>query len=223
MAELVITIDGPAGSGKSSTAKLLAARLGAAFIDTGAIYRAATLAAMQNRCDLNDVAQLEKIIDSTDFKFEIKDGRMSVKINNSDITEKIRDPQLTANIHFIASVPSLRSRLVKMQRAFAAEHEKIVAEGRDQGTVVFPDADFKFFLTADAAQRAKRRAKELTENGYKVDLNNLQREIENRDRQDSTRKVSPLTPAADAVTIDTTSLTLEQVVDKILERVKKND
>ncbi|MFA5292419.1 MAG: (d)CMP kinase [Phycisphaerae bacterium] len=223
MAELIITIDGPAGSGKSSTAKLLAARIGAAFLDTGAIYRTATLAAMQNRCDLGNIARLEEIIDSTDFKFEIKDGKMAAKINNSDVTEKIRDPQVTANVHFIASVQSLRSRLVKKQRAFAAEHEKIVAEGRDQGTVVFPDADFKFFLTADAGQRAKRRAKELTENGYKVDLNSLQEEIEKRDRQDSTRKVSPLTPAADAITVDTTSLTLQQVVDKILERIKKND
>lgn len=221
MAKLVITIDGPAGSGKSSTAKLVAEKLNAAFLDTGAMYRSVTLAAMQTNCDFNDVEQLEKIIDSADFKFEIKAGQMTAKINGSDVTEKIRDPKVTANVRFVASQPSLRDRLVKMQRAFAAEYEKIVTEGRDQGTVVFPDADFKFFLTADNAQRAKRRAKELTENGYKVELNNIQQEIEQRDRHDTTRKVAPLVAASDAITIDTTSLTLEQVVQKILGLITK--
>jgi cytidylate kinase len=221
MAKLVITIDGPAGSGKSSAAKLLAARIGAAFLDTGAMYRAATLAAMQNRCDLKDIKQLEKIIDDTNFKFEMKSGQMAVKINGSDVTEEIRDPQVTANVHFIASASSLRERLVRMQREIAAEHEKIVTEGRDQGTVAFPDAEFKFFLTADSAKRAKRRAEELTENGHKVDINKLQEEIEKRDKQDSTRKIAPLVPASDAVTIDTTSLTLQQVVEKILGLIKK--
>jgi cytidylate kinase len=221
MAELLITIDGPAGSGKSSVAKLLASKLGAAFLDTGAMYRAATLAAMQRGCDLGDLSKLEEIIDKTDFKFEIDAGRMTVKINGDDITEQIRAPKVTENVHFIASEPSLRQRIVPMQRAFAGRYEKIVAEGRDQGTVVFPNANFKFFITADAEERAKRRAKELTEKGYKVDLDKLRQEIEKRDRQDSTRKVSPLIAAADAITIDTSSLTLEQVVGKILELLKK--
>jgi len=223
MTKLLITIDGPAGSGKSSVAKLLAAKLGAAFLDTGAMYRAAALAAMQNGCDLNDTAQLEKIIDSTDFKFEIEDGQMTVKINNSDVTEQIRDPQVTANVRFVASAPSLRDKLVKMQRAFAAGYEKIVTEGRDQGTVAFPNAGFKFFLTADAAERAKRRAKELAQKGHKVDINKLQQEIENRDKLDSTRKIAPLAAAADAITVDTTSLTLGQVVEKIFRLIKNND
>jgi cytidylate kinase len=221
MAKLVITIDGPAGSGKSSAAKLLAERIGAAFLDTGAMYRAATLAAMQSGCELTDVTELEKIIDGANFKFEIKAGQMAVKINNSDVTEEIRDPQVTANVHFVASIPSLRQRLVQMQRDFADKHEKIVTEGRDQGTVAFPNADFKFFLTADSAQRAKRRAKELTQNGHKVDINKLQAEIEMRDKQDSTRKIAPLVPAADAKLVDTASLTLLQVVDKILELIRK--
>ncbi|MGD0784313.1 MAG: (d)CMP kinase [Sedimentisphaerales bacterium] len=221
MAKLVITIDGPAGSGKSSTAKLLAARIGAAFLDTGAMYRAATLVAMRNRCDLNDIKQLEKIIDETIFEFGMKSDQMAVKINGSDVTEEIRDPQVTANVHFIASAPTLREKLVRMQREIAAEYEKIVTEGRDQGTVAFPDAEFKIFLTADSAQRAKRRAKELAQNGHKVDINKLQEEIEKRDRQDSTRKIAPLIPAADAKLVDTTSLTLEQVVDKILGLIKK--
>jgi len=216
MAKLVITIDGPAGGGKSSTAKLLATKLGAAFLDTGAMYRAATLAAMRKNCDFNNVVQLVKIIDDTDFQFEITSGQIIVKINGSNATEDIRSPQVTANVRFIANEPSLREKLVAAQRAFAARYEKIVTEGRDQGTVVFPNADFKFFLTADNAERAKRRAKELAESGYKIDVNKLQQEIESRDKQDTTRKVAPLAAAADAITIDTTHLTLEQVVEKML-------
>ncbi|MCE5341148.1 MAG: (d)CMP kinase [Planctomycetaceae bacterium] len=221
MNRLIITIDGPAGSGKSSTAKLLAAKLNALFLDTGAMYRAVTLAAMQSNCDFNDVAQLENIIDSTNFEFKIQDGVMVVKINGIGATEKIRDPKVTANVHYIASQASLRGRLVKLQREFAACSEKIVTEGRDQGTVVFPDANLKIFLTADNTQRTKRRALELAQNGYKVDIGSLQKEIENRDLQDTSRKVAPLTPAKDAVLLDTTNLTLEQVVEEILGLVKK--
>ena len=218
--KLVITIDGPAGSGKSSTAKLLAKKISAAFLDTGAMYRAATLAAMQAGCRLDDVSALEKIIDNTDFKFEIAAGSMAVKIDGSDVTEKIRDPQITDNVRFVASEPSLRQRLVKMQRAFAGERQKIVTEGRDQGTVVFPDADFKFFLTAQAEARTKRRAAELTEKGLQVDVSELRRDIEKRDVSDQNRKTAPLVPAKDAVIIDNTDLTLEQTVDRIMEVVK---
>jgi cytidylate kinase len=221
MAKLIITIDGPAGSGKSSTAKLLAAKLNADFLDTGAMYRAVTLAAMQKACDFNDISELERIADSTKFEFSIQAGVMIVKINGFDVTEKIRDPEVTANVKFVASQPTLRDRLVKMQRQFASRCEKIVTEGRDQGTVVFPDANLKIFLTADNKQRAKRRALELVQNGYKVDINNLQSEIEKRDLLDTSRKVAPLAAAADAVVLDNTNLSLEQVVEKILELVKK--
>jgi cytidylate kinase len=219
MAKLIITIDGPAGSGKSSTAKLLAAKLKADFLDTGAMYRAVTLASMQKSCDFNDVSQLERIADDTKFEFATWAGVMVVKINGRDVSEKIRDPKVTANVKYIASQPALRDRLVKMQRAFAARCEKIVTEGRDQGTIVFPNANLKIFLTADNVERAKRRGLELSQNGYKVDLSNLQNEMENRDLQDTSRKVAPLVPAADAVVLDNTNLTLQQVVDKILELV----
>lgn len=221
MDKLIITIDGPAGSGKSSTAKLLAARLNASFLDTGAMYRAATLAAMQSNCDLSSIAQLENIIDNTDFEFKVKDGVMTVGINGADVTEKIRDPKVTANVHYIASQASLRQKLVELQRKFAGDCEKIVTEGRDQGTVVFPDANLKIFLTADNAERAKRRSLELSQKGYKVDISGLEKEIEERDLRDTSRTVAPLTPARDAVLLDTTHLTLEQVVEKILELVKK--
>lgn len=218
--KLVITIDGPAGSGKSSTAKLLAKKIGAAFLDTGAMYRAATLAAIRAGCRLDDVSALGNIIDNTDFKFEISSGQTIVKINGIDVSEKIRDPQITDNVRFVASEPALRQRLVKMQRAFAGECQKIVTEGRDQGTVVFPDADFKFFLTAQAEARTKRRAAELTEKGLRVNTGELQRDIEKRDASDKNRKTAPLVPAKDAVIIDNTELTLEQTVGRIMEVVK---
>jgi cytidylate kinase len=220
MAKLIITIDGPAGVGKSSTAKRLAQKLGAAFLDTGAMYRAATLAAMQSGCKLDDIAALEKIIDATAFKFQLTGRQMTVKINNTDVTERIRDVNVTDNVHFIASAPSLRDRLVKMQRQFASEQRKIVTEGRDQGTVVFPNADYKFFLTADAEKRTKRRADELMERGIKVDTGRLRQDIEKRDASDRNRDTAPLVPAKDAVIIDNTNLTLDQTVTKIMEIVK---
>lgn len=222
MPKLIITIDGPAGSGKSTTARLLAEKIGAAFLDTGAMYRAVTVAAMKSQLDLANVETLEKLIDSADFKFEITNNQMAVKINNKDVTEQIRDPKVTENVRFIASQPSLRSRLVKMQQNFAQKYQKIVTEGRDQGTVVFPDADYKFFLTADSAQRTKRRAEELTEKGLKVDLTKLRKEIEIRDTADKNRNTGPLVPAKDAVIIDNTNLTLEQTVNEILKIINKN-
>jgi cytidylate kinase len=223
MPKPIITIDGPAGSGKSTTARLLAEKIGAAFLDTGAMYRAVTLAAMQNQLDLANVETLEKLIDSTDFKFAIANNQMAVKINNKDVTEQIRDPKVTENVRFIASQPSLRSRLVKMQQIFAQKYQKIVTEGRDQGTVVFPDANYKFFLTANSAQRTKRRAKELTQKGLKVDLAKLRKEIEIRDTADKNRDTGPLVPAKDAVIIDNTNLTLEQTVNEILKIITKKN
>ena len=187
------------------------------------MYRAATLAAMLKQADLNDVKTLEKLIDNTDFKFDISNNQMTVKINNKDVTEQIREPLVTENVHFIASVPSLRNRLVQMQRNFAEKYQKIVTEGRDQGTIVFPNADYKFFLTAQTAQRAKRRAKELAGKGHKVDLNKLQQEIEKRDADDKNRDTGPLVPAKDAIIIDNTNLTLQQTVNKILNFIKSND
>ncbi len=223
MSKLVITIDGPAGSGKSTAAKLLAAKIGAAFLDTGAMYRAVTVAAMQKQLDLADVKAIENLIDSTDFQFEIAKGRMAVKINGQCATEQIRDPKVTKNVHFIASQPSLRSRLVQMQRDFAQNHQKIVTEGRDQGTVVFPDADYKFFLTANSLERAKRRAEELTRKGHKMDLAKLHSDIESRDESDKKRDTGPLIAAKDAVIIDNTDFTPEQTLNEILKTINKND
>jgi cytidylate kinase len=226
MADLIITIDGPAASGKSTAARLLAQKLGASYLDTGAMYRAVTLAAMQNGIDLKDEQELLEVIQKNNFQFRGEKGEMKVCIDDGDVTEQIRSPQVTANARYIASAPRVREKLVQMQRQFAAEQQSIVTEGRDQGTVAFANADIKFFLIADTKERARRRQAELvikggTESAEETDLPQVQKDIEERDKSDRNRTVGPLKPAEDAVVIDTTNLTIEQVVDKLLSCVKE--
>ncbi len=220
MAKLVITIDGPAASGKSTVARMLAEKIGASFLDTGAMYRAVTIAAMQADIDMADERKLLDVLEKSKFVFDIKNGVMTASVNGVDITEEIRRPEVTENVHYVASASKLRAKLVEMQRQFAANHEKIVTEGRDQGTVAFADADIKFFLTATVAERARRRCAELRAKGEKVDSQQIEKDIEQRDKRDRDRAVGPLKPAADAVIVDTTNLTVEQVVQKLLGFVK---
>jgi cytidylate kinase len=222
MADLIVTIDGPAASGKSTVARLVAERLGASFLDTGAMYRAVTLAAMQAGVDMNDEKKLLKVLSDNEFKFAAGEKQMFVSINGINVTERLREPMVTANARYIASSPGLRTKLVQMQRQFAAGEQKIVTEGRDQGTVAFPNAGVKFFLTAAITTRAERRQTELRETGSNESLEQIQKAIEKRDKSDENRTVGPLKPAADAVVIDTTDLSIEQVVQRILDRIKKN-
>jgi len=217
---LVITIDGPAASGKSTVAQRLAKKLGASFLDTGSMYRAVTLAAMHAGVDMEDEEKLLEVMRKRDFRFSAEQDKMAVFINGVDVTEQIRQPQVTANAHYIAAKSSLRAELVRMQRQFAAEHKKIVTEGRDQGTVAFDDADIKFYLTADARERARRRQAELQAKGGVQSLEQIQENIEQRDKSDESRSVGPLKPARDAIVIDTTNLSLEQVVEKVLRCVE---
>jgi len=220
MADLIITIDGPAASGKSTVAKLLAEKLGASFLDTGAMYRAVTLAAIEAKVDIRNEEKLLEIIQTTDFQFSVRQGQMAVYIDGVDVTEQIRQPLVTASARHIASKASLREKLVDKQRQFAAGQKKIVTEGRDQGTVAFPDADIKFYLIADLLERAKRRQAELRAKGLDVNLEQIQWTIEERDKSDENRSVGPLKPAPDAIVIDTTDLSVEQVVEKILRCVE---
>jgi cytidylate kinase len=224
MADLVVTIDGPAGSGKSTMARLLSERLDATFLDTGAMYRAVTLAAVRDGVDLSDERQVLDVVQRHRFDFEAAQGKMLVRIDGQDVTESIRDPELTAKVRHIAAAPRIREQLVTMQRAFASHHDKIVTEGRDQGTVVFPDARVKFFLTADPAERARRRAAELQAKGAVVDMEQLRQAIDARDKSDENRAVGPLKAAPDAVRIDTTDSSIEQSVERIYlaveERIK---
>jgi cytidylate kinase len=220
MSNLIVTIDGPAASGKSTVARLLAKKLGASFLDTGAMYRAVTLAAMQAGVDLKE-EELLGIINKTKFQFSIKQGRLAVCIDGVDVTEQIRQPQVTTNARYIASAPKVRESLVQMQREFAAKQEKIVTEGRDQGTVAFSDADIKFYLTAEPGTRAKRRQAELRIKGVNETLEQVQKSIEERDKTDQSREAGPLKPAEDAVIVDTTYLNIEEVVAKLLGYVNE--
>ncbi len=222
MASLIITIDGPAASGKSTVARLLAEKLAATFLDTGAMYRAVTLAAIQAGVDLSDEEKLLDVLDNRNFQFAGKKSKMTVCIDGVDVTELIREPKVTANARHIASAARLRAKLVQMQRQFAAGEEKLVTEGRDQGTVAFSNADIKFFLTAETGERAKRRQAELQAKGISESLEQIQRAIEERDKSDQSRAVGPLKPANDAIVVDTTNLSIEQVVEKLFGYVEEN-
>jgi cytidylate kinase len=221
MANLIVTIDGPAASGKSTAARLLAQRLKGVFLDTGAMYRAVTWAALQAGKDLKDESQLLEVLDGSRFEFSIQAGKMTARVNGVDVTGQIRRSDVTANARYIASASKVRERLVKMQRDFSASEEKIVTEGRDQGTVAFPEADVKFYLVAETSERARRRFAELRAQGeVNVHPEEIRKAIEERDRSDTSRGVGPLRPAEDAIMVDTTHLTIEEVVEKLLRYVE---
>ncbi len=216
MAELIVTLDGPAASGKSTVARLVAQRLGAVFLDTGATYRAATWAALHARVKLTDVQAVCDVVAQSEIELR---GR-SVWVNGRDVTEQIRTPELTAEVHHLAPVGAIRDLLVDWQRAFVAQHDRVVTEGRDQGTVVFPEAQVKVFLTASARERARRRQSERVEAGIPCDVDQIEAEILARDDSDRDREVAPLRAAPDAIEVDTTGLTIDQVVDKIVVKVE---
>ncbi|MBL7214851.1 MAG: (d)CMP kinase [Phycisphaerae bacterium] len=219
----MITIDGPAGVGKSTVARMLAQKLGAVFLDTGATYRAVTLAAMQANIDLTNPLAVLEVMDDTEFAFFHEDDKLKVVIDGQDATMTLRLPQVTEKVKYIASQPKLRAELVRLQQDFAAQFEKVVTEGRDQGTIVFPNAEFKFFLTADPQERAHRRHEELKAAGKEVDFETLNRQIVERDASDINRTVGPLKPAADAIVIDTTTIDAQTVVNKMLGIIKTKD
>ena len=220
MPKLVVTIDGPAASGKSTVAGLLACRLGAVFLDTGAMYRAVTLAALNAGIDMTSEKMLLDVLQNSRFEFLAQQNKMLVRLDGLDISGKIRSMEVTANARYVASAPKVRGQLVLMQRQFAVEHERIVTEGRDQGTVAFADADVKFFLTADLKQRAKRRLAEFPADSD-ASISQLEKAIAQRDKSDQSRDVGPLKAADDAIVVDTTNLTINQVTDKLLGYVKK--
>lgn len=221
MADLIVTIDGPAASGKSTVARLLAEKLDASFLDTGAMYRAVTLAAMRAGVDLSDQQKLLDIAQTCDFAFSATARKTSVCLNKVDVTDQIRDPEVTASARHVAGAPNVRAELVRMQRQFASGQEKVVTEGRDQGTVAFADADVKFFLSADAGERARRRQADVKAKNHGRTLEQIQKDIEERDKSDRNRTVGPLKPAEDAIVVDTTGLTIDEVVETLLGIVKE--
>jgi cytidylate kinase len=213
---MIITIDGPAGAGKSSAARALARRLGFDFLDTGAMYRAVALAALEAGLDLHDQGALAALLPG--LRLELPPGR--VLLNGADVTARVRTAEVTAATGPVADSPVVRRRLAELQRAVARGRD-MVCEGRDQGTVVFPDAACKFFLVADPFERAKRRQREMAARGEAVELAAVLEAQEARDRRDAARDLAPMRPAADAVVLDSTALGLEQVVDRMEAEVRR--
>ncbi len=210
----VIAIDGPSGAGKSTVSKILAKRLGFRYISTGDMYRAVGLLARERGIPFNDVPSLCRLIEDMEFSFQGE----RVFVNGLDVTDDVRSEHVGKLASDVSKVPEVRKMLVSLQRSICMEGS-VVMEGRDIGTNVFPETPYKFFLTASLDERARRRAKELEEMGQPVDVVSLKEKMRLRDVQDSTRKVNPLRPAHDAYVIDTTCMTPDEVVKKILEVV----
>jgi cytidylate kinase len=214
--KLVIAIDGPAASGKSTTARLVAGRLGYLHIDTGAMYRAMTVKVLRAGIDPADEAAVGALADGTRITVTTDAGCQGVELDGEDVTDEIRTPEVTRAVSQVSAQRSVRNLMVREQRRLA-EGGGAVLEGRDIGSVVLPDADVKIFLVAEPAERAKRRRKELLERGIDVGLDELETEIGERDRLDSTRGISPLRRADDAVEVDTSRLTIPEQVDLIID------
>ncbi len=216
---MIIAIDGPAGSGKSTIAKMIAKHLGFTYLDTGAMYRALTWKAMQTGVNLESGDALCKLMDQTSITFQGRGENARISVDGVDIAREIRSPAVTNNVHHISCVAGVRRRMVTLQQKFASEGN-VVAEGRDMGTVVFPSAEKKFFLDADIEERAKRRYSELQASSKKVSYQGVVEDMEIRDRRDSTRSNSPLTMSPDATYIDTTKLTIEGLFNRIMKEIK---
>lgn len=215
---LIIAIDGPAGAGKSTCARALAARLGYRFLDTGALYRAVALKALRAGVDPSDAERTAALARAARIELAGEGPAAEVRLDGEDVSDEIRGPGVTSAVPTVAALAPVRAAILPIQRGFA-RGGGVVAEGRDIGTVVFPDADLKFFLEADERVRAQRRAKERGE----ADVGRVAREIHARDEQDSTRAHAPLRAAPDAIRIDTTGLTVDEVVGELERHARRRE
>ena len=211
---MIVAIDGPAGSGKTTVARLLAKRLNISYLDTGAMYRALTLAALNNNLDLSDEQALASLAKELDLKL----AGEKIYLDSIDVSSQIRTPLIDKNISLVVSFAKVREVMVELQRKIAQE-DNFVVEGRDITTVVFPQARYKFYLDAQPDVRARRRFKELQDKGLEVDFGEISQDLEKRDHADKSRKVSPLTISDDAVIVDTTNLTIEETAEEIARHI----
>lgn len=211
-----IAIDGPAGAGKSSIAKLVAKKRGIVYVDTGAMFRAFGLACIKTGRDLDDESAVADCISGIDIGIEYQDGVQHIFLDGEDVSEEIRKEEVGKAASAVARYTAVRERLLDLQRDLAKK-QSVIMDGRDIGTVVLPDAEVKIFLTASVDVRAMRRYKELTEKGVSCDLDEIKKDIADRDEQDRNRPIAPLKQADDAVLVDTSDMSIEQVVDRIME------
>jgi len=218
---MIVTIDGTVGSGKSTAAAGLARRLGAAHLDTGAMYRALTLKALETGTDLEDPEALAALAASSRIDLDAAPGAQRVLLDGRDVTRAIRENRVSTQSHYLARTAEVRQVLVRLQREFAARAGSVVTEGRDQGTVVFPDADVKFFLDAAPEIRARRRQLELEARGECKSYREVLDELRQRDHRDSTREADPLRPADDAVRVDTSAVEVEEMIETLVSEVRR--
>lgn len=217
MNKITITIDGPAGAGKSTVSKALAAQIGFVYVDTGALYRGVAYEVKKAKFDYKDKNKLAGLLKEMNFDCKMQNNTFKLISKGTDISDKIRTNEISMLASAVSALPAVRSALLGIQKDIAIKHNAVF-EGRDMGTVVFPDAEFKFFLIADLKVRAERRHKELPDSSEK--LNKIEKDMEKRDYDDSTRAESPLKPAHDSIVIDSTNFTIDQVVEKIRKNLK---
>lgn len=218
---MLIVLDGPAGVGKSTVAKRLADKLFCDYFDTGAMYRAATFFLLENECSFNDEIGVTNLLKKFNFEIFSENGHKKYFVNGQDVSEKIRSLEITEAVSAVATKGFIRHELVKIQRKYAQKKREAVFEGRDMGTVVFPKADIKFYLTAKPKIRAKRRVEELRKKGQQVSFKEILDSIKTRDHSDMTREISPLCKAKDAIVVDTSNLSIDQVIDRLYSYYQK--
>ena len=220
MRKITIAIDGPAASGKSTTAREVAQRLGYIYIDTGAMYRAVTLKALENQVNVHDINKVAELAEKVKIEFGKNNQKTIIYLDGKDVSDDIRAPRIDQQISPVAANPEVRKVMVKKQQEMG-RHGGVILDGRDIGTVVFPKAELKIYMLASVEERALRRKREMEQKGLEIDLDKIENDIRYRDRQDMGRSHGPLKKAEDALEIDTTRLTIEQQVDLILKLAKE--
>ena len=215
-----VAIDGPAGAGKSTLAKAAAAELGYIYIDTGALYRAVALACIKNEVSIGDEDAVKALLPEIDIRLVFFNGEQHILLNDADVSDEIRKENVSMAASRVSAIPDVRAFLLELQRSFA-KRDNVIMDGRDIGTVVLPSAQVKIFLTASPEKRARRRVLQLQEKGEQADFDKILFDIVQRDFNDTNRKTAPLKPAENSITVDTTDMTLDEAVEKIVEIIKE--